>query len=208
MVVEAQETCILEILVAMLKSSNMSFDDLCTLLKVSQISIGMSPMISYIGTEWRQAQFIPQCGPQAFSRNGCSRQVKGHFYGNNYKSSGEFSLFLVEKCKRPFFPFQLLLVDILFARLSVNDVIPKSSKSMPFLGSRFKWLDSVVPFGEEEEEESDAAVSVGVAGEGPKRRLGHHMLHNLMQLQVCVWVCYCRTCTLEIITFFVYYVIL
>ena len=69
-------------------------------------------------------------------------------------------------------PFQLLLVDILFARLC-SDHAPKASSSTSFTlyGSRHKWLDSVAPFG-------DCAVELA-EGQNCQRQL-----QDLMEMQV------------------------
>lgn len=88
--------------------------------------------------------------------------------------SFEYTLIFYNGCLQ----FQLLLVEVLFARLATSHA-PKPPKSTPFTlyGSRHKWLDNVIPFGGDE----GVAESAGL-DRGKGRTPGY--LHDLMQLQV------------------------
>ena len=69
-----QEFCLLELLVTMLKSSDMTFDDLCTLIKVRQAFLLASDMgMGFAGTEQRRTGCGTGPSSQALSGNGRSR---------------------------------------------------------------------------------------------------------------------------------------
>lgn len=159
-VMAVRERCLLELFVATLKRGKMEFEDISTIIRTSHEDR------ESLAQEFKLKHFLEIVvldRSKDISMATTSKAVVCIRF--------EYAQILYFCCVQ----FQLLLVEILFARLATSHA-PKPPKSTPFTlyGSRHKWLDNVVPFGEEGVAES--------AGLEKWRTPGY--LHDVMQLQV------------------------
>ncbi|CAI8030957.1 hypothetical protein GBAR_LOCUS17566 [Geodia barretti] len=151
LVLELQESSLLDLFLHLLKRHKMTFDDLCTLLKTKD-----STDLAQEHALKRFVEMIVLDRSKVISKTTTMQAV-------------------------------LILVEMLFARLSTTETTVSSRKQTPFVmrGTRHRWLDNVVPFGSgggggvwEEGEEGN-----GVTVETTGRRKHDYRLNDLLQLQ-------------------------